>query len=109
MNPGKLDRRVQLQSRVLTKDAAGGRVETWAAAGSLWAEVVTQKQAEGVTADADRNQDERTFRIRYRSGLASGTHRLVYQGRTYDILGITEEGRKSFLHLTTRAVQALSV
>lgn len=30
MNPGKLDRRITIQSRVMSKDATGARVETWA-------------------------------------------------------------------------------
>lgn len=108
MNPGKLDRRITVQTRTLTKDAAGGRVETWVDAYDVWAEAVMTKQSEAITADADRNTEDRQFRIRYRTGIASGTHRIFYQLRYFDITGIDEEGRQDRLLLTCRAVQALT-
>jgi SPP1 family predicted phage head-tail adaptor len=108
MNPGKMDRRITIQARTLTKDAAGGRVETWADSFLCWAELVKTSQTETVTADADRNIEIRQFRIRYKSGLASGTHRILYQLRFYDITGIDEEGRQDRLLLTCRATQSLT-
>jgi SPP1 family predicted phage head-tail adaptor len=108
MNPGKMDRRITVQVRTLTKDAAGGRVETWADSFLCWAELVKTSQAETITADADRNIETRQFRIRWKAGLASGTHRIFYQLKFYDITGIEEEGRLDRLLLTCRAVQALT-
>jgi SPP1 family predicted phage head-tail adaptor len=103
-----MDRRLTVQARTLTKDAAGGRVETWADAFDCWGEVVTQKASEGVTADADRATDDLQFRIRYKSGITSGTHRILYQLKFYDITGIVEEGRRDRLLLTCRSVQSLT-
>jgi SPP1 family predicted phage head-tail adaptor len=103
-----MDRRLTVQARTLTKDAAGGRVETWADAFDCWGEVVTQKASEGVTADADRATDDRQFRIRYKSGITSGTNRILYQLKFYDITGIVEEGRRDRLLLTCRSVQSLT-
>lgn len=108
MNPGKMDRRLTVQVRTMTKDAAGGRVETWADAFDCWGEVVRHTAREGIAADADRAQEERQFRIRYKSGIASGTHRVLYQLQFFDITGITEEGRRDRLLLTCRSVQALT-
>lgn len=108
MNPGKLDRRITIQSRVMSKDATGARVESWADAFDCWAEIVTQKQAEGLAADADRATDERQFRVRYKAALSSGTHRIIYQLKFYDITGITEEGRQVSQLITARAVQSLT-
>jgi len=108
MNPGKMDRRITVQARTLTKDAAGGRVETWADSFLCWAELVKTSQSEAITADSDRNIETRLFRIRYKTGLASGTHRIFYQLRFYDITGIDEEGRQDRLLLTCRAVQSLT-
>ena len=108
MNPGKMDRRFTVQARTLTKDAAGGRVETWADSFDCWAELVSSSQSEGITADADRNTDQRQFRIRYKAGMASGTHRILYQLRFYDITGITEEGRQDRLLVQCQATQALT-
>ena len=108
-NPGKMDRYIIIQARTLTKDSAGGRVETWTNAFvDVPAELVKTSQTETITADADRNIETRQFRIRYKAGLASGTHRILYQLRFYDITGIDEEGRQDRLLLTCRAVQALT-
>jgi len=96
-----------VQVRTLTQDAAGGRVESWADAFQCWGEAVTQKGAEAITADSDRATDERQFRIRYKANIASGTHRILYQLKFYDITGITEEGRRDRLLLTCRAAQSL--
>lgn len=108
MNPGKMDRRVTVQVRVVSKDAAGGRVETWADAFEGWAEAVRVKQNEAIAADADRNTEERQFRMRYRTGIASGTHRILYQLRFYDITAIEEEGRRESILITCQAVQSLT-
>ena len=107
-NPGKMDRRLTVQFRTYTRDATGGKLEAWADSFDCWGELVTTKAKEGIIADADRSQTDRTFRIRYRAGLASGTHRILYQLQFLDILGIDEEGRKNTLILTCRAVQALT-
>lgn len=108
MNPGKLDRRLTIQVRTPSKDAAGGRVEGWADAFQCWGENVRQISAESIVADADRAIESCQFRIRYKAGITSGTHRLLYQLKFYDILGITEEGRRDSLLLTCRATQSLT-
>jgi len=108
VNPGKMDRRITVQVRTLNKDTVGARSESWADVFQCWAEAVTHRQAEGITADADRATDDRQFRIRYKSGIASGTHRILYQLKFYDITGIIEEGRRDRMLLTCRAVQALT-
>lgn len=108
MNPGKMDRRLTVQVRALTKDGAGGRVQTWTDSYKVWGEIVKHKGNEGMMADADRRTDEVQFRIRYRRDIASDTHRILYQLKFYDITGIEEEGRQDRLLLTCRAVQSLS-
>lgn len=107
MNPGKMDRRVTIQARTAAKDGAGGREDAWFDLYLCWAEIVTSKAAEAITADADRASEDRQFRIRYKAGLTSGNHRLLYQLKFYDITGIVEEGRRDRLLLTCRALQAL--
>ena len=108
MNPGKMDRRVTIQTRTLTKDTTGARVETWVDSFNVWAELVSNGSTEGVTADTDRETTDRQFRIRHKASLATGTHRLLYQLRFYDITGIAEEGRQDRMVLTCRTIQALT-
>jgi SPP1 family predicted phage head-tail adaptor len=108
MNPGKLDRRIVLQVRVVSKDATGSRVETWADSATVWAEFVKQSGKESDLSDAERSQDFQQFRIRYRGTLNATDYRILYRSKFYDITGLTEEGRTEFLLLDTVATQSVS-
>lgn len=109
MNPGRLNRRIVVQARTLGADATGARTETWADSFTCWAEQVNQSQREAIVADSDRNQDNTTFRIRWRTGLTSEGYRVSYGGRKFDILGITEEGIKTFMLLDCQAIKSLNL
>ena len=108
-NPGKMNRRITIQTRTYTRDASGGVIETWADAYDAWAELVNNDQLEKMVSDADRNVETKQFRIRYKSGLASGTNRILYQLKFYDIEGINEEGIRDRLLLKCRAAQSLEL
>ena len=106
MNPGKLNRRLDIQTRTASKDATGSIVSNWADSAKVWAELVTQRGREAVIADSDRNQSTVQFRIRHRT-ITTTDHRILYQSRFYDITGITEEGLKNTLLLDAVATQAI--
>ena len=112
MNPGKLNRRIVLQARTLTRDSTGSRVETWADSASPWAELVKTSATEITPADADRSADTCQFRVRYRSFLATpdaaSNYRILYQSRFFNISGITQEGVKTSLLIDARAIQKIS-
>ena len=105
MNPGKMNRRIVIQSRAVTKDQASGRIETWADSATVSAELVTQRGNVINIADADRNQETAQFRIRYRT-INTSDNRILYKLRFYDIKGIAEEGIKNTLLLDTVATQS---
>lgn len=107
MNPGKLDRRIVLQVRVLSRDATGSRVETWADSATVCAEFVRQTGREANLADAERSQEQQQFRIRFRN-INATDYRVLYRSKFYDIRGISEEGRTEFLLLDTVATHALT-
>jgi SPP1 family predicted phage head-tail adaptor len=107
-NPGLMNRRLTIQERVISKDGAGGRVESWVDAFKVWAQLVSDNGKESKTAEADRSQQMRRFRIRYQSTLTAGTHRVLYKLAFYDIEGIEEEGIQDRQVLTCRAVQSLT-
>lgn len=108
-NPGRMDRRLTVQARTVSKDATGSRVETWADSFECWGESVRQTAREAISANADREHEERQFRIRYKSGISSGSHRVLYQLKFYDITSIIEEGRRDRMLLTCRSVQSLAL
>ena len=41
----------------------------------------------------------RAFIVRWRAGIQPGTHRVVYDGRTYQIEAVVELGRREGLQL----------
>jgi len=106
MNPGKMDRRITIESRTMDRDAAGGRTEAWTTAAEVWAELVTRKSKEAAAADSERPMDSRTFRIRFRT-ITEHNHRVIYDGKTFNITGISEEGRKQTLLIEATAATAI--
>jgi SPP1 family predicted phage head-tail adaptor len=109
---GKLDRRITIQKRTLTKDVMGGNVETWADHASAWAERLDKSGKESAVADAGRSQAGIDWRIRFNPLLrgltgASG-YRVEYGGAFYDIHHVTEEGRRDGMILKTLATEGLT-
>jgi SPP1 family predicted phage head-tail adaptor len=107
-NPGKLNRRLTIQAKTFTKDSAGGRSESWADTFTVWAELLSMKQAESVLSDAERGTDVRVFRVRYHPSLTTENHRVLYKLQFFDITGISEEGIRDRMLLECRAVKNLT-
>lgn len=107
MNPGKLNRRILIQRRTKSVDAAGGKVDTWAAFRSVYAELVTQKGNTGIVVAADKVTHHTQWRIRFISELTEQDFQIIYQGRTYSIDLIEPEGLKVGQLLTTTQTQAV--
>ena len=112
MNIGKLDRRIAIQSRILTKDDAGGIVESWQDVCFSWAEKLEQRGNESVMANADKADNQTMWRIRYKATFrgvtAAGSYRLIYGGEVFDITHVKEEGRKIAMVLTTQTTEGIA-
>ena len=100
MNPGRLDRKVTIQARTASRDDEGSPVVSYATEATVPCERVQYAGTQGVRSGAVRAEATLVLRIRYRSTLTE-KHRLQFEGRTYDILSIDEEGRRA-----TQLVQA---
>lgn len=108
MNPGKLDRRILIQVRVVTRDDTGSRVETWSDLVTVWAAKVRTAQTESTIAGGERPRQVTTWEIRNRA-ITSANHRVRYNSETYEISGITETGgRSNRMLLETHALGGLS-
>ena len=111
-NPGKMDRRVAIEKRTLTADAAGGMLETWSLQANVWAEKVEERGKQSEVADEDRAENETKWRLRYKSFLigvsASSGYRIKYKGETFDITHAKEEGRQNTHLLTTLTTEGIS-
>lgn len=91
---GKLDRRITIQTKTETRGAAGGVTTTWGTLAEVWAEKVSTSGREFRAAQGRHLQVQLVLRIRYYSGLSENTHQILFESRSYNIVGIEEEGRR---------------
>ena len=105
MDPSNLDRRITIQEPVVSKDGYGEDVVTgWTPVATVWAQVIPVSGREYFDAAAIRAEKTTRFRIRWRSGVTEAM-RIVYDGRSYDILGIVEIGRREGLEIRAEAIE----
>lgn len=105
MRAGRLDRRVTLQRRAITRDAAGGAIEGWSSAFSCWAERRDVRGSERLEAGAVTATADAVFRIRWRAGI-DATWRLMEGATGWDIEAVAELGRRDGLELSCRRTRA---
>jgi len=105
MEAGRLDRRVQFR-RAVIGTGPFGQVETWSDLGApVWASKTDISDGERWRAGAVSAQVTTRFRIRWSLWAAEITpkDRLVCEGRSYEIAGIKEIGRREGLEMTAAA------
>ena len=104
MTTQRLDRLVDLQERVVTRDDYGGEAESWDEIATVWARVRQTGVREQYVNNADREQATRNalMRIRFREDVTEAEHRVLYDQHAWDILGIDEIGYRRFLDLTVQ-------
>jgi SPP1 family predicted phage head-tail adaptor len=96
MEPGQLNRRIELQSKRTTRDAIGGEVVTWAFEVATWAEAVPLSGRELMAAQQKHAEISTMFRIRFRPEVTmSSKWRVVCEGVVYDILDILNVGGRN--------------
>ena len=107
--PGRLDRRVQLQSRTATQGGSGEEADGWTTFATVWASKHPMSSQRFFAAESKHAENLVRYRIRYRSDVRP-LMRLVHGSASFEILGIDEAGRQHMLDLACRAVdQALVV
>lgn len=104
MTTGRLDRIIEIQRRVVTRDSFGGEVETWEEVDTVWARVNQTGIDERFENEANRERATRDARmtILFRDGIDE-TMRVIYDEQAWDIRGIAELGFKNKLELTVQA------
>ena len=106
---GALDRRIQIQTGVETKDAAGDVIDsTWDDAFKLWARRVVRSQGiERPTVAGVLREFDVRFDVRdspKSRAIAPETHRVLYKGRIYEIVGTVQlEEREDLIGLLCAA------
>ena len=80
MRAGRLDRRIELQTKTVMLDSWGDETETWATLGLVWAGLVGQAAAEAMIGAERVAAHTDIFEIRWRADLGP-LNRLIYHDR----------------------------
>jgi len=97
---GRLDRRIVIQQATESQNSDSGAVElTWSHFKTVWAEYMPMRQSERFTAGRDMAVFTARFRVRYFEGLTE-EHRIVFESKNWDIIGIEEATRRWALIIT---------
>jgi SPP1 family predicted phage head-tail adaptor len=98
---GKLDRRITIQERTVTRDSAGGETVTWVDRATVWASKNDVSGRDQLLANQMAATGLVRFWIRHRSDVV-GTDRIVYDDTAYDIQHIAEIGRREGLDILVK-------
>lgn len=99
---GKLDRRIALQEKTASKDALGGLTESWVTIANVWAQYLTGGGSERFSSAQIYAETQARFRIRWMASITP-EHRIVYDGKEWDILSVDEIGRKEGIEIKAKA------
>lgn len=106
MPAGKFDRRIVVQALSVTEDTFGGVVNGWATLATVWAQYLPGTGGERrVAAAQEQGQMPATFNIRYSSATSAikpQSHRISFDGSTWDIESIAETERRKELSIVAR-------
>lgn len=102
---GKLDRRIALQRFTATRDALNNPVDAWLLLATVWASKLDVRDSERFAAKEVGAEIGTRFQLRYSATVAdlNPKDRISYNGRTYDIVGVKEIGRREGLEITAIA------
>lgn len=78
---------------------------TWNTLATVWASVVPVSDGERMRAGETLGSKQSRFTIRYSSTVANvdPKDRIVFDGKTYDVNGVKEVGRREYLEITATA------
>ena len=104
MNIGALDRRIALQSPSSMANDYGEKVVTWVTYANIWAAIDRKPSAtERVSGEQMLSFQQVVFMIRYSTTVSvlEASHRVTYDGKVYNVLGVQEVGRQEQLRVIT--------
>lgn len=101
MNPGRMDRKIELQRATVTRNGIGDTVKLWATYATVPASLKVQPAGERVNGDKREGDNKAMFTIRYISGVLT-SDRLLYEAVNYDIINVREVGRRHLLEVEAR-------
>lgn len=105
MRAGKLDRRITIQRKPVTQSDSGQEVVTWVDVATVWAEKINVKGLERFAVQQLIGQALMTFRFRWSVTVSeiTSTHRILLDGRDFDITDVREIGRRQGIEIDALA------
>lgn len=97
MRPGRINKRIELQREVSDPTAHGQPDGTWQTYARRWAGFEPGGVSETFTGQENQARAVVRFVVRRDSGTegVNAAHRVVYDGRVFDILGVSEIGERN--------------
>ena len=102
LRAGLLDRRVRLERRVEETDDSGQSRARWLPLAEVWARVEPLGGREDFGQEQWVATGDVRFTIRWRDDVTP-LHRVVHDGREYDVVSVAEDGRCEALLVVGRA------
>jgi SPP1 family predicted phage head-tail adaptor len=100
---GRLNQRIKVQRKVVTRDAYGGEVANWVTESEVFAEVEPWQMRDRIAARREQGESVVSFLVRSPLTVSLG-RRVVYQNSNYDIEQIdSTRNSKGELFLVCRA------
>lgn len=90
---GRLDQRVKLQQKSVTRNDIGEEVVTWVDVATVWAAAWPLRGREFFAAQQTQYAADVRFRLRHRADVLP-TWRIEWRGEPYDIVSVVDAGAK---------------
>lgn len=105
MRAGELDRRIDIQQAVISKNELNESVPTWISLGTVWAKKTDVSDGERSRASEVAAQITTRFLIRWSIAMSevNPKDRVIFGGRTYDIFFVKEIGRREGIEISAAA------
>lgn len=104
MGAGSLRERIELQKRVITRDALGEETVTWQRVDVIWAALKRISTKDVLAAQQMHAELSAVFIARYRDDI-SEDWRILWRGDIYSIIGrpLDEDGKKRYITIYASA------
>jgi SPP1 family predicted phage head-tail adaptor len=108
MRAGQFDRRITIQRQSITQSDSGEEIVTWVDVATVWARKIENRGEERFASQQFIGHAVKTFQIRWSTLVAELTieHRIVFDGRTFDITDIRELARREGIEFDCYAMGA---
>lgn len=102
VTPRTMRTQITLQDKTEAANALGELVPTWANDVTVYAEATPVRTRDSFAAGKEQLPVDVVFRIRWRTGITAGTHRVMWRSEPHEIHGepVDVDGRRTTLEIS---------